>query len=186
MTYILFLARHTKRATTSFFGWRSSMSFDMAHVFFSGRKHSMLWLSGFGYIVIGMTWMITGLVTPIDPAFDWLKLYIGSWGEPENLAWIWVIAGCIQMLPAILPTVRRTTIDRPMAFGFGAAILAPSLWAAIYMLSGSHGYVYGPRHGVVFLIMAVIAWEVSGWEEPSAAVRVHGIINAIKEETDDD
>ena len=160
------------------------MSFDTAHIMYSGRKHSMLWLSGFGYMIIGVTWIITGIYGHPDPAFDWLGLYIGALSEPEYLGWLWVLAGFIQTLPIVFPKTRNSKFDRPMAFGFGAAILAPSVWAAIYMLSGAHGYIYGPRHGVVFLIMAAIAWEISGWDEPSATAHVSRIVEHIKEETD--
>ena len=169
-----------------FWDWGYVMSFGTAQIMYSGRKHTMLWLSGFGYIIIGVTWIITGIYGSPDPAFDWLRPYIGVWAEPEVLGWLWVFAGFVQTLPIVLPKARHATVNRPMAFGFGAAILAPAVWAAIYMLSGAHGYIYGPRHGVVFLIMSAIAWEISGWDEPSATAHVSKIVEYIKEEANAD
>lgn len=162
------------------------MSLDTVQIVYGGRKHTMLWISGFGYMIIGITWIITGIYSTPDPAFDWLSQYIGALSEPEYLAWLWVFAGFIQTLPIIIPRTRYSKVNRPMAFGFGAAILAPAVWSAIYMLSGAHGYIYGPRHGVVFLIMAAIAWEISGWDEPSVTAHVSRIVEHIKEETDAD
>ena len=34
-----------------------------------GKKHSMLWMAGLGYIAIGIVWMITSLSPTQDPAF---------------------------------------------------------------------------------------------------------------------
>ena len=54
------------------------------------------------------------------------------------------------------------------------------------MLSGLHGYEYGPRHGVVFLIMAAIAWEISGWEDPGVNLRLSKLTDILRSEADAD
>ena len=103
------------------------MSLDAARFVFEGQKHSMLWLSGFGYIAIGATWIITGILTTPDPAFDWLSRYLGpTLSQPEWLALVWVGAGILQMLPILIPRNRRHQVVRHVAFGFGAAIFAPA------------------------------------------------------------
>ena len=163
------------------------MSLDAARFVFEGQKHSMLWLSGFGYIAIGATWIITGILTTPDPAFDWISRYLGpTLSQPEWLALVWVVAGILQMLPILIPRNRRHQIVRPVAFGFGAAIFAPALWSAIYMLSGLHGYEYGLRDAVVFLVMAAIAWEISGWEDPGVNLRLSKLHDILRSEVDAD
>lgn len=158
------------------------MSSTIVHVFAEGRKHSMLWLSGLGYLAIGLAWIWTGLVGAPDPAFDWLRDLFGPMMESEYLAFIWVIAGAGQLVPALVPKTRKARVDRPLAIGYGMAIIAPSVWAVIYITSGFYGNLYGPRIGVVFLIMAMVAWDISGWEEPSASVQLSRVVKALQDE----
>lgn len=160
------------------------MNLNSAKIVFTGRKHSLLWLTGFCYIVIGLTWIITGVFSNPNPAFYWLYPYIGIFSEPEYLGWIWIVSGFIQTLPMILPKVRKGKFDSPLAFGFGTGILVPAIWSAIYMTSGLYGYPYGAQYGVVFLCLSIIVWEISGWEEPSASISISEYVKAIKEESD--
>ena len=147
-----------------------------------GKKHSMLWMSGLGYIAIGLVWMITGALPIQDPAFDWLKLVFGEQAEAEYLSLIWVVCGFIQLIPATLPSSRGTPVRRPASLGWGAAVFAPTLWSVIYFLSVLYGNTYGARHGTVFAFFAVVAWEISGWEEPQLKITVDKIVAAVEED----
>lgn len=147
-----------------------------------GKKHSMLWMSGLGYIAIGLVWMITGALPTQDPAFDWLKLVFGAQAEAEYLSLIWVVCGFIQLIPATLPSTRGTPVRRPASLGWGAAVFAPTLWSVIYFLSVLYGNAYGARHGTVFAFFAIVAWEISGWEEPQLKITVDKIVAAVEED----
>ena len=147
-----------------------------------GKKHSMLWMSGLGYIAIGLVWMITGALPTQDPAFDWLKLVFGAQAEAEYLSLIWVVCGFIQLIPAILPSTRGAPVRRPASLGWGAAVFAPTLWSVIYFLSVLYGNAYGARHGTVFAFFAIVAWEISGWEEPQLKITVDKIVAAVEED----
>ena len=147
-----------------------------------GKKHSMLWMSGIGYITIGLVWMITGALPIQDPAFDWLKLVFGEQAEAEYLSLIWVVCGFIQLIPATLPSSRGTPVRRPASLGWGAAVFAPTLWSVIYFVSVLYGNTYGARHGTVFAFFAVVAWEISGWEEPQLKITVDKIVAAVEED----
>ena len=147
-----------------------------------GKKHSMLWMSGLGYIAIGLVWMITGALPAQDLAFDWLKLVFGEQAEAEYLSLIWVVCGFIQLIPATLPSSRGTPVRRPASLGWGAAVFAPTLWSVIYFVSVLYGNTYGARHGTVFAFFAVVAWEISGWEEPQLKITVDKIVAAVEED----
>ena len=147
-----------------------------------GKKHSMLWMSGLGYIAIGLVWMITGALPTQDPAFDWLKLVFGKQAEAEYLSLIWVVCGFIQLVPAILPSSRGNPVRRPASLGWGAAVFAPTLWSVIYFVSILYGNTYGARHGTVFAFFAIVAWEISGWEEPQLKITVDKIVAAVEED----
>lgn len=147
-----------------------------------GKKHSMLWMSGLGYIAIGLVWMITGMLPTQDPAFDWLKLVFGEQAEAEYLSLIWVVCGFIQLIPATLPSSRGTPVRRPASLGWGAAVFAPTLWSVIYFVSILYGNVYGARNGTVFAFFAIVAWEISGWEEPQLKITVDKIVAAVEED----
>ena len=147
-----------------------------------GKKHSMLWLSGLGYIAIGIVWMITGALPTQDPAFDWLKLVFGEQAEAEYLSLIWVVCGFIQLIPATLPSSRGTPVRRPASLGWGAAVFAPTLWSVIYFVSILYGNAYGARNGTVFAFFAIVAWEISGWEEPQFKITVDKIVAAVEED----
>lgn len=151
-----------------------------------GKKHSMLWMSGLGYIAIGIVWMITGVLPAQDPAFDWLKLVFGSQAEAEYLSLIWIVCGFIQLIPATLPSSRGTPVRRPASLGWGAAVFAPTLWSVIYFVSVLYGNPYGARHGAVFAFFAVVAWEISGWEEPRLSITVDNFIAAVEEDRQHD
>ena len=147
-----------------------------------GKKHSMLWMSGLGYIAIGLVWMITGALPIQDPAFDWLKLVFGEQAEAEYLSLIWVVCGFIQLIPATLRSSRGTPVRRPASLGWGAAVFAPTLWSVIYFVSILYGNTYGARNGTVFAFFAVLAWEISGWEEPQLKITVDKIVAAVEED----
>lgn len=147
-----------------------------------GKKHSMLWMSGLGYIAIGLVWMITGALPTQDPAFDWLKLVFGEQAEAEYLSLIWVFCGFIQLIPATLPSSRGTPVRRPASLGWGAAVFAPTLWSVIYFVSILYGNTYGARHGTVFAFFAIVAWEISGWEEPQLKITVDKIVAAVEKD----
>ena len=147
-----------------------------------GKKHSMLWMSGIGYIAIGIVWMITGASPAQDPAFDWLKLVFGAQAEAEYLSLIWVVCGFIQLVPATLPSSRDNPVRRPASLGWGAALFAPTMWSVIYFVSVLYGNPYGARHGAVFALFAVVAWEISGWEEPRLSITVDNFIAAVEED----
>lgn len=147
-----------------------------------GKKHSMLWLSGIGYIAIGIVWMITSVSPAPDPGFDWLKLVFGAYAEAEYISPIWIVCGFIQLIPAILPSSRDNPIRRPASLGWGTATFAPTLWSVIYFISVLYGNAYGARHGAVFALFAVVAWEISGWEEPRVSITVDNFIEAVKED----
>ena len=147
-----------------------------------GKKHSMLWMSGLGYIAIGLVWMITGALPTQDPAFDWLKLVFGEQAEAEYLSLIWVVCGFIQLVPATLPSTRGAPVRRPASLGWGAAVFAPTLWSVIYFVSVLYGNAYGARHGTVFAFFAIVAWEISGWEEPQLKITVDKIVAAVEED----
>ena len=147
-----------------------------------GKKHSMLWMSGIGYITIGIVWMITGASPAQDPAFDWLKLVFGAQAEAEYLSLIWIVCGFIQLIPATLPSSRDNPVRRPASLGWGAAVFAPTLWSVIYFVSVLYGNPYGARHGAVFALFAVVAWEISGWEEPRFSITVDNFIAAVEED----
>lgn len=147
-----------------------------------GKKHSMLWMSGLGYIAIGIVWMITGVLPAQDPAFDWLKLVFGSQAEAEYLSLIWIVCGFIQLAPAILPSTRDNPVRRPASLGWGAAVFAPTMWSVIYFVSVLYGNPHGARHGAVFALFAVVAWEISGWEEPRFSITVDNFIAAVEED----
>ena len=147
-----------------------------------GKKHSMLWMSGIGYISIGIVWMITGASPAQDPAFDWLKLVFGAQAEAEYLSLIWIVCGFIQLVPATLPSSRDNPVRRPASLGWGAAVFAPTLWSVIYFVSVLYGNPYGARHGAVFALFAVVAWEISGWEEPRFSITVDNFIAAVEED----
>lgn len=147
-----------------------------------GKKHSMLWMSGLGYIAIGIVWMITGVLPAQDPAFDWLKLVFGSQAEAEYLSLIWIVCGFIQLVPAILPSTRDNPVRRPASLGWGAAVFAPTMWSVIYFVSVLYGNPHGARHGAVFALFAVVAWEISGWEEPRFSITVDNFIAAVEED----
>lgn len=142
----------------------------------------MLWMSGLGYIAIGLVWMITGALPAQDLAFDWLKLVFGEQAEAEYLSLIWVVCGFIQLIPATLPSSRGTPVRRPASLGWGAAVFAPTLWSVIYFVSVLYGNTYGARHGTVFAFFAVVAWEISGWEEPQLKITVDKIVAAVEED----
>ena len=147
-----------------------------------GKKHSMLGMSGLGYIAIGIVWMITGVSPAQDPAFDWLKLVFGAQAEAEYLSLTWVVCGFIQLVPPILPSSRDNPVRRPASLGWGAAVFAPTLWSVIYFVSVLYGNSYGARHGAVFALFAVVAWEISGWEEPRLSITVDNFIAAVEED----
>ena len=147
-----------------------------------GKKHSMLWMSGLGYIAIGIVWMITGVSPAQDPAFDWLKLVFGAQAEAEYLSLIWIVCGFIQLVPAILPSTRDNPVRRPASLGWGAAVFAPTLWSVIYFVSILYGNAYGARNGTVFAFFAIVAWEISGWEEPQLKITVDKIVAAVEED----
>ena len=147
-----------------------------------GKKHSMLWMSGIGYITIGIVWMITGASPAQDPAFDWLKLVFGAQAEAEYLSLIWIVCGFIQLIPATLPSTRDNPVRRPASLGWGAAVFAPTLWSVIYFVSVLYGNPYGARNGAVFALFAVMAWEISGWEEPRFSITVDNFIAAVEED----
>ena len=147
-----------------------------------GKKHSMLWMSGLGYVSIGIVWMITGVLPTQDPAFDWLKLVFGSKAEAEYLSLIWIVCGFIQLIPATLRSSRDIPVRRPASLGWGAAVFAPTLWSVIYFVSVLYGNTYGARHGTVFAFFAVVAWEISGWEEPQLKITVDKIVAAVEED----
>ena len=147
-----------------------------------GKKHSILWMSGLGYIAIGLVWMITGALPTQDPAFDWLKLVFGEQAEAEYLSLIWVVCGFIQLIPATLPSTRGTPVRRPASLWWGAAVFAPALWSVIYFVSVLYGNTYGARHGTVFAFLAIVAWEISGWEEPQLKITVDKIVAAVEED----
>ena len=153
-----------------------------------GKKHSMLWVSGLGYIAIGIVWMITGVLPTQDPAFDWLKLVFGAKAEAEYLSLIWIICGFIQLIPATLRSSRGTPVRRPASLGWGAAVFAPTLWSVIYFVSVLYDNPYGARDGTVFAFFAFVAWEISGWEEPQLAITVSKFVAAVEEDMrhDDD
>ena len=151
-----------------------------------GKKHSMLWMSGVGYIAIGIVWMITGVLPTQDPAFDWLKLVFGAQAEAEYLSLIWIVCGFIQLVPAISPSIRNNPARRPASLGWGAAVFAPTLWSVIYFVSVLYGNTYGARHGTVFAFLAVLAWEISGWEEPQLSITVDNFIAAVEEDRQND
>ena len=147
-----------------------------------GKKHSMLWMSGIGYISIGIVWMITGMSPEKDPAFDWLKLVFGEQAEAEYISLIWIVCGFIQLIPATLPSSRGTPVRRPASLGWGAAVFAPTLWSVIYFVSVLYGNTYGARHGTVFAFFAIVAWEISGWEEPQLKITVDKFVAAVEED----
>ena len=147
-----------------------------------GKKHSMLWMSGIGYISIGIVWMITGTSPEKDPAFDWLKLVFGEQAEAEYISLIWIVCGFIQLIPATLPSTRDKPVRRPASLGWGAALFAPTLWSVIYFVSVLYGNAYGVRHGAVFALFAVVAWEISGWEEPRLSITVDNFMAAVEED----
>ena len=147
-----------------------------------GKKHSMLWMSGLGYIAIGLVWMITGAFPSHDPGFDWLKLVFGAQAEAEYLSLIWVVCGFIQLIPATLPSTRGTPVRRPASLGWGAAVFAPTLWSVIYFVSVLYDNPYGARHGTVFALFAFVAWEISGWEEPQLRITVDKFVAAVEED----
>ena len=147
-----------------------------------GKKHSMLWVSGLGYIAIGIVWMITGVLPTQDPAFDWLKLVFGAQVEAEYLSLIWIVCGFIQLIPATLRSSRDIPVRRPASLGWGAAVFAPTLWSVIYFVSVLYGNPYGARHGAVFALFALAAWEISGWEEPRLSITVDNFIAAVEED----
>ena len=147
-----------------------------------GKKHSMLWMSGIGYITIGIVWMITGVSPAQDPAFDWLKLVFGEQAEAEYISLIWIVCGFIQLVPATLSSTRDNPVRRPASLGWGAAVFAPTLWSVIYFVSVLYGNAYGARHGAVFALFAVVAWEISGWEEPRFSITVDNFIAAVEED----
>ena len=151
-----------------------------------GKKHSMLWMSGIGYITIGIVWMITGASPAQDPAFDWLKLVFGAQAEAEYLSLIWIVCGFIQLVPATLPSTRDNPVRRPASLGWGAAVFAPTLWSVIYFVSVLYGNAYGARHGAVFALFAIVAWEISGWEEPKLTITVDKIVAAVEEDRQHD
>lgn len=152
----------------------------------TGKKHSMLWMSGIGYITIGIVWMITGALPTQDPAFDWLKLVFGEQVEAEYVSLIWIVCGFIQLIPATLPSTRDNPVRRPASLGWGAAVFAPTLWSVIYFVSILYGNPYGARHGAVFAFFAVVAWEISGWEEPRLSITVDNFIAAVEEDREYD
>ena len=147
-----------------------------------GKKHSMLWMSGLGYIAIGLVWMITAASPTQDPAFDWLKLVFGEQAEAEYLSLIWVVCGFIQLIPATLPSSRGAPVRRPASLGWGAALFAPTLWSVIYFVSVLYGNTHGARDGAVFAFFAIVAWEISGWEEPQLKITVDKIVAAVEED----
>ena len=147
-----------------------------------GKRHSILWMSGIGYIAIGIVWMITGASPEHDPAFDWLKLVFGPRAEAEYLSLIWIVCGFIQLIPATLPSTRDNPVRRPASLGWGAALFAPTMWSVIYFVSVLYGNPYGARHGAVFALFAVVAWEISGWEEPRLSITVDNFIAAVEED----
>lgn len=151
-----------------------------------GKKHSMLWMSGIGYIAIGIVWMITGASLEPDPGFDWLKLVFGARAEAEYISLIWIVCGFIQLVPAVLPSTRDNPVRRPASLGWGAAVFAPTLWSVIYFVSVLYGNTYGARHGTVFALFAVVAWEISGWEEPRLSITVDKFVAAVEEDRQHD
>ena len=151
-----------------------------------GKKHSMLWMSGLGYVSIGIVWMITGVLPLQDLAFDWLKLVFGEQAEAEYLSLIWIVCGFIQLVPATLPSTRDAPVHRPASLGWGAAVFAPTLWSVIYFVSVLYGNPYGARHGTVFALFAVVAWEISGWEEPRLSITVDEFVAAVAEDMQHD
>lgn len=151
-----------------------------------GKKHSMLWMSGVGYIAIGVVWIITGLSPAHDPAFDWLKLVFGAQAEAEYISLIWIVCGFIKLIPATLPSTRDNPVRRPASLGWGAAVFAPTMWSVIYFVSVLYGNPYGARIGAVFALFAVAAWEISGWEEPRLSITVDHFIAAVEEDREHD
>ena len=151
-----------------------------------GKKHSMLWMSGLGYIAIGLVWMITGALPTQDPAFDWLKLVFGEQAEAEYLSLIWIVCGFIQLIPATFPSSRDNPVRRPASLGWGAAVFAPSLWSVIYFVSVLYGNAHGARGGTIFAFFAVVAWEISGWEEPKLTITVDKFVAAVEEDRQHD
>lgn len=86
----------------------------------NGRRGSFLLLWGVIYILMGLSYFISGRV---PPALNWISALI----EPELLGFLWVIPAVF----AIMGSCRQRPAD---AYAWAALVTAPVIWACLYVI----------------------------------------------------
>lgn len=99
----------------------------------------------------------------IGPSADSLALTATVWREHIAPLWVWgmgwLTVGAIMVVSAFL---------LHDAIGYAAAIWWKILWALTTMASWAFGGVdRGWLGGVVWVVVAAMVWDISGWTEPT-------------------
>jgi hypothetical protein len=106
----------------------------------------------------------------IGPSADQLTLSTTVWREHIAPLWVWgagwLTVAAVLIVSAFLPND---------AIGYAAAIGWKILWAMTTMASWAFGGVdRGWLGAIVWLVVAGMAWDISGWPEPIRARRPEG------------
>lgn len=91
-----------------------------AHHRINGRRGAFLLLWGIIYILLGMSYFISGMV---PPALRWLHPLI----ETEFLGFVWAIPAVF----AVMGSSRQRPAD---AYAWAALATAPVIWACLYLI----------------------------------------------------
>lgn len=123
-----------------------------------GRTGTFLFILGIFSILIGMAYIATATSPAVDLAFSWLPQSM----DANELAWLWLLSGIIQIAASIFADTHRKLVP----IGYSAGVVVPGLWGMIFLLSGLFGNPYGVARGLIYMFVATIVWYLAGWSNP--------------------
>lgn len=120
----------------------------------NGRRGAFLLLWGFIYLLMGVSYFLTGRV---PPALGWVVELV----RPQLLGFLWVVPA----LFAISGCMRQRPGD---AYAFAALVTGPVIWACLYIIGCFLTAEFTAILGVlVFCGLAGTYWIVAGMEGSS-------------------
>lgn len=125
-----------------------------------GKRRRLLWIVGTLSIALGLAHVCGPQSLSFDLGFRWLPTNL----DADELGWVWIVCGTTTASAALWGGHTAEKI------GFGAAMLPPTAWSAIFLISTMMGNPFGIRAGIAYALIAAMVATTAGWPDTHTPV----------------